>query len=64
MQKKSYNTTRGVKCKIATNEKRAKPKRKIGADTLEQINICLTCTKPAKECKGDCFTKKYKKDEN
>jgi hypothetical protein len=57
MHKKSLNTTKGIKCKMVTQEKKAKPKRKIGADTYEQINMCLNCTKPAKECKGDCFKK-------
>jgi hypothetical protein len=40
---------------IDVEEKKAKPKRKIGADTLEQIQMCLNCNKPASVCKGDCF---------
>lgn len=55
MHKKSFQAMKGVKCKIVNEEKKAKPKRKIGADTLEQIQMCLNCTKPASVCKGDCF---------
>jgi hypothetical protein len=62
MHKKTVYKTKGIKCKMAGKERKAKPKRKIGADTLEQINTCLNCIKPPNECKGDCFKKQ--KDEN
>ena len=33
---------------------RGKNKRQT-AEPQERIAICLSCTKPAKQCKGDCF---------
>ena len=45
--------------KTTTNKKRptrgrGKNKRQT-AEPQERIAICLSCTKPAKQCKGDCF---------
>lgn len=33
---------------------RGKDKR-YTAEPQERVDICLSCTKPAKECKGKCF---------
>lgn len=32
-----------------------KQKHNSTIDNEERVNICLTCTKPAKDCKGNCF---------
>ena len=29
--------------------------KRYTAEPQEQVDICLSCTKPAKECKGKCF---------
>ena len=35
--------------------KNNKQKNNSTIDNYERVNICLTCTKPAKDCKGNCF---------
>ena len=36
--------------------KKEKPNKKMFCgDTQDRIDICLTCNKPARKCKGQCF---------
>ena len=51
---RTRNIVYGVKgsTEISINKKK---KKKYTAEPQRRIDICLSCTKPAKECKGKCF---------
>jgi hypothetical protein len=56
MIKSRKNITKGIKGSFNFYEtKSASNKYFKTIDTQERIKICLSCTKPAKECKGNCF---------
>ena len=56
MVRKSLNAFNGVKVKTVFNErKHTQHKQHTTAESQERIEKCLNCTKPAKECKGNCF---------
>lgn len=42
-------STKKVNLKYKPNQKH------FGGDKQDRIDICLTCNKPAKKCKGLCF---------
>ena len=54
--KKSFNPQKGIKVKTVFNETKHTPHKKHRTpESQERIDICLSCTKPASECKGKCF---------
>jgi hypothetical protein len=55
MIKKSLNALSGVKVKTAYETKSKIKERPYTIDQKEKVNICLNCTKPASQCKGNCF---------
>lgn len=56
MIKKAMNARKGIKGTTQLHERQKKPKKHHRTiDSQERVNLCLTCTKPAKLCKGDCF---------
>ena len=56
MVRKSLNALKGVKVKTVFHERQHKPhKHHEKSEIKDQIKECLNCTKPAKECKGQCF---------
>lgn len=56
MVRKSLNALKGVKAKTVFNERKCNPhKHHSNYETKKQIDICLNCTKPVKECKGNCY---------
>lgn len=58
MVRKSLNAYAGVKCKTVFTERQTNPHKKhYTAESQERIDKCLNCTKPEKECKGDCYGK-------
>lgn len=40
---------------IMTLSRGAKKERKVTVSEQRKIDRCLNCTKPANECKGECF---------
>ena len=54
MIKKAINILKGVKGTAQTNTRLSSPHKKVG-EKQSRIDICLSCTKPASECKGNCF---------
>ena len=58
MIKKSINAYKGIKVSKDFGEtKKNYNKKHFTTDSVFQRQQCLNCTKPAKECKGDCFSK-------
>jgi hypothetical protein len=57
MIKKAKSFLYGIKGTTQTQNKISK-KNKTGAEPQSRIDICLNCTKPASECKGNCFGQK------
>jgi hypothetical protein len=56
MIKKSLNPLKGIKSTSQFGVTKYVPHKKTRTiDQQDRIDICLTCTKPARECKGDCF---------
>ena len=56
MVRKSLKVFNGVSGKTVFYERKSNPrKHHENKDAQEKIDICLNCTKPAKECKGSCF---------
>lgn len=53
---RTHNIIIGVKgtTQIDTKKDKATEKR-YTTEPQERVNICLNCTKPASECKGQCF---------
>lgn len=50
------NVTNGIKGTTQIENKYNKPTpKRYTAEPQERVNICLSCTKPASECKGQCF---------
>lgn len=50
------NVTKGIKgtTKIRTSRARGDEKR-YTTEPQDRVDICLTCTKPASACKGNCW---------
>jgi hypothetical protein len=58
MMKKSKSLVRGVKGNTPKSHRTHKPhKHHHTIDSEERVNVCLSCKKPASECKGNCFGK-------
>ena len=58
MIKKSMNAMSGIKASTQLYERKAKPnKKRPTIDSQERVDHCLTCTKPASKCKGNCYGK-------
>lgn len=56
MIRKKLNALNGIKVKTSFSEtKNNSYKQHRTIDSDEKVNICLNCTKPASQCKGDCF---------
>lgn len=56
MVRKSLNVLNGVKVNTVFHERKHTPhKQHTTAGSQEQIEKCLNCTRPAKECKRDCW---------
>lgn len=55
MIKKSLNAHYGIKVNQNFSSKPFSEKRVSTVDKQERVDICLTCTKPASQCKGTCF---------
>jgi hypothetical protein len=56
MVKKAKNFLMGVKATTQLyGTKKVPHKHHRTIDSQEKIDMCLNCTKPAKECKGKCF---------
>jgi hypothetical protein len=56
MIRKAKNFSKGVKNTMGLSISKRKPhKSHKTIDSQERVDKCLNCTKPAKECKGDCF---------
>ena len=56
MIKKAKNFLKGVKGTTSINVRQKNPhKHHRTVDSQDKIDVCLNCTKPARECKGDCF---------
>lgn len=54
MIKKSIKVLQGIKGSTQTAQRVSSPHRTV-AEPQSRIDICLSCTKPASECKGNCF---------
>lgn len=61
IQSRNRGVLYGLKGTTCLAEKKHKKKR-IGGDSVARREQCCNCTKPASECKGNCFDKK-KSDE-
>lgn len=57
MHAKNKSVLYGLKGTTCLVEKKPKKKR-IGGDSMTRREQCCNCTKPAEECKGNCFEKK------
>ena len=56
MVRKSLNVLKGIKAKTILYERQRNPHKSPQTEAnMEKINKCLNCTRPAKECKGDCY---------
>ena len=56
MIKKAKNISKGVKVKTQLYETKSAPHKKHRTqESQDKIEICLSCTKPASQCKGNCF---------
>ena len=53
---RNSNVTSGIKgtTQIDNKYNKIKPKR-YTTEPQERVDICLSCKKPASECKGQCF---------
>jgi hypothetical protein len=54
MIKKAKNIIYGIKGTTQTHSRLSSPHKTV-AEPQSRIDICLSCTKPASECKGNCF---------
>ena len=54
MIKKTKSFFYGIKGTTQTQNKISR-KNKTGGEPQSKIDICLSCTKPASECKGNCW---------
>jgi hypothetical protein len=54
MIKKGKSILYGIKGTTQTNQRLSSPHKRV-TEPQSRIDMCLNCTKPAKECKGDCF---------
>jgi two-component SAPR family response regulator len=58
MIKKSMNAMNGIKATTQLYEtKIKKSKHRATIDTQDKVDNCLSCTKPANKCKGNCYGK-------
>lgn len=58
MVRKSLNAVKGIKVNTVFHGKKYNSQKHYGtAESEERIMNCLNCTKPAKDCKGDCYGK-------
>jgi hypothetical protein len=58
MIKKSVKAMSGIKATTQLYETKAKASRhRVTIDTQDKVDNCLTCTKPASQCKGNCYGK-------
>lgn len=58
MVRKSLNALSGIKCTTVLYERQHNPhKQHYTTESKERIDKCLNCTKPAIECKGNCYGK-------
>lgn len=57
MHAKNKSVLYGLKGTTCLVEKKPKKQHLIGDGVLRRTQ-CLNCTKPAEECKGNCFEKK------
>lgn len=56
MIKKSLNACKVIKVKTQLYETRKVPHKKHRTiDSQQRIDMCLSCTKPMSECKGNCW---------
>ena len=57
MKTRAKNILNGIKGTIETEPPKTKKRKRnrYTAEPQERVDICLTCNKPAKECKGKCF---------
>lgn len=56
MIRNAKNITKGIKGTTSLSFRKHTPhKHHKTIDSQERVNMCLNCTKPAKECKGNCF---------
>jgi hypothetical protein len=50
------NITSGIKGTTQIRNKRGKGDgKRYTTEPQNRVDICLTCTKPARECKGNCW---------
>jgi hypothetical protein len=58
MIKKSFKALNGIKATTQLYQNKHNPhKHHSTIDAQEKVQKCLNCTKPASECKGNCFEK-------
>ena len=57
MVKKSMNVLIGVNGTTQLSERKYKKKNHKTVDSPEKIQNCLSCNKPASQCKGTCYGK-------
>lgn len=50
-----YNTEKTVSEKKQLKRQSTPHKHHQTIDSEEKVNICLTCKRPASECKGNCW---------
>ena len=56
MVRKSLRVYNGVKVNTNVGESKSNgQKERLPKESPSKIKKCLNCTKPAKECKGNCF---------
>lgn len=56
MVRKAFTPLKGIKATTPLTNKKGTPhKQHKSIDDDNRIKICLACTKPASECKGNCF---------
>lgn len=58
MVRKSLKVYNGIKGKMVVAERLSNPRKHYGTiESQERIDNCLNCTRPANECKGNCYGK-------
>lgn len=58
MQARNKSILYGLKGTTVLGETKPKTKKNLRGDGVIRRTQCLSCTKPANECKGNCFNKK------
>ena len=60
MIRKALNAMQGIKATTQLHQRTTTPHKKHRTvDSQERVDVCLNCTKPARECKGDCFGRSH-----